>query len=106
MQSRRRWARQLLVEATRAVQLETGTQDESPRKEELELLRESCDLRLDGTLVRQAFKAGKAIDWSELVKSNRLNAWTSAKLQECCSEVKPGRRRGPVFRRRVRAGVS
>ena len=62
------------------VLLETGTRDESPRKEELELLRVSCDLRLDGTLVRQALKAGKAVDWSELVKSHRLNAWTSAKL--------------------------
>ena len=27
-------------------------------------------------------------DWSELVKWDRLNAWTGAKLQESCSKVK------------------
>ena len=43
---------------------------------------------LDGTLIRQASKAGKAGDWSELPESDRLNAWTSAKLQECSNEVK------------------
>ena len=48
----------------------------------------SSDMRLDGTLIRQASKAGKAGDWSELPESDRLNAWTSAKLQECSNEVK------------------
>ena len=45
-------------------------------------------MRLDDNLIRQAIETGKAGDWSELVKSVRLSAWTSAKLQECCSEVK------------------
>ena len=45
-------------------------------------------MRLDGTLIPQAVKAGEAGDWSELLESDKLNAWTSAKLQECHSEVK------------------
>ena len=70
------WARELSEEATKAVQLETSSwQHESPYEEELELLRVSSD-------IRQAIKSGKATDWSELVKSDRLHAWTSAKLQE------------------------
>ena len=36
----------------------TGWQDESPYKEELELLRVSSDMRLDGTLIRQASNVG------------------------------------------------
>ena len=61
------WTRELLEVATRAVQLVTHWQDESPHQE-LELLRVSIDMRLDGTLIRQALKAGKAGDWWELVK--------------------------------------
>ena len=75
-------------EATEAVQLETSRcQNESPYKGELELLRVRCGMRLDGTLIRPAIKTGKAGDWSELAKSDRLTAWTTAKLQECYSEV-------------------
>ena len=51
------------------------------------LLRESSDMRFDGTFIRQVIKAGIAGDWSELVKSDRLNVWPSAKLQECHIEV-------------------
>ena len=32
-------------------------------------------------------KARKAGDWLELVKSDMFNVWTTAMLQECCSEV-------------------
>ena len=56
-------------------------------REELELLRESDCVRLEGTMIRQAMKAGKAGDWSELLKSE-LNARTRAKIQECYYEVK------------------
>ena len=41
-------------------------------------------------------KAGKAGDWSDLVKSDRLSAWTSAKLQECHSEVKQDDERNSI----------
>ena len=43
-------------------------------------------MRLEGTMIRQAMKAGKADDWSELLKSD--NAWTRVKIQECHNEVK------------------
>ena len=53
-------ARKWLEEATKAVPLETtrSWQTESPYIEELELLRASSDLRLDGTVMRQASQAG------------------------------------------------
>ena len=54
------WAKQLLEEATKAVQLETHSswQNESPYKEELELLRVGNNLRFEGSSMRQASKAG------------------------------------------------
>ena len=56
---------------------------DSPYKEELELLQVRSDLRLDGTIMRQAMKAGgKAGDWADLVESDRLNWSASAKLCE------------------------
>ena len=55
--------------------------------EELELLRECDDLRLEGSLMRPPLKAGQAGDWAELSKSDRLNAWTGTMLRECHSEV-------------------
>ena len=57
-----------------AVQLETSIQGGS---------RVSCDLRFVGTSTRQAVKAEKAGDWAGMAKSDRLNSWTSAKLQGC-----------------------
>ena len=61
-----------LDEATKAVQLEASGswQNESPYKEELERLRVSSDMRLDGTLMLHEIKAGKAGDWTDLVKSD------------------------------------
>ena len=61
---------------------------ESPLKEELELLRKRNGMRLEGTMIRQAMEAGKAGDWSELLKSDKLDARTSAKLRECYYEVR------------------
>ena len=61
---------------------------ESPYQEELELLRENEGMRLDGTMIRQAMKAGRAGDWSELFKSDKLNTWTRVKQQECYYEVR------------------
>ena len=40
---------------------------EPPCKEDFELLHASGGMRLDGTLNRQAVKAGKACEWSEMV---------------------------------------
>ena len=40
-------------------------QDESPYKEELELLRVSGDMRLDGTLIQQAIESGRLIGVGE-----------------------------------------
>ena len=61
------WANNLLEEATNAVQLEAcgGWQHESPYKEDLELLRVSGDLRLDGTIMREVFMAKRvnALTW-------------------------------------------
>ena len=37
--------------------------------------------------MRQAIKAEKAGDWADLVKGDKLNAWTSAKLRVCFCEV-------------------
>ena len=54
------WKRQQL--ATRS-----SRQDESWHDVELDLLRRRSDMRWVGTLIRQAMKAGKAGDWSELV---------------------------------------
>ena len=87
--SNKRWRRELLEESTNVVQLETSRwQEESPYNAGLGLLRVSCVVRMDGTLIRQATKAMKAGDWSELLKSDRFNSWTNAELQECYIEVK------------------
>ena len=85
---KKRCTKNFLEEATKAVQLERkGKQNESPCKEELERLRVGSDMRLDGTLMLHEISAGKAGDWADLLKSDRLNAWTSAKLRECYSGV-------------------
>ena len=57
---KKRWAEHVLEEATKAVQLEIDSswQTESPSKEELELLRAGSDQRLEGTSMRQPYKAG------------------------------------------------
>ena len=59
---KKRWAPQLLEEEAKVVQVETDSswQNESPFKEELELLRMGNDLRLEGSSMRQAFKAGNS----------------------------------------------
>ena len=54
---------------------------------EFELLRVSNDMRWDGTWMRPAIMARKAGEWADLVKCDKLNVWTSAKLRECYSEV-------------------
>ena len=58
-----------LAEAATAVQLERSWTEESPYNEEMELLRESEGMRLD---IRQARKAGEAVDWAELLNSEKL----------------------------------
>ena len=68
-------ARDLMAEAATAMQQEKSWPRESPHKEVLELLRESEGMRLEGTtVIRQAMKGGRACDWSELLKSDKLNA--------------------------------
>ena len=44
---------------------DSSWQNESPYKEELELLREGSDQPLGGSLMCQAFKAEKEGDWAE-----------------------------------------
>ena len=38
--------------------------------------------------VRKAIKAGRADDWSELVKSDKVNPWMMVKLKESEHEVR------------------
>ena len=73
---KKRWAKHLMEEVTKAVQLETYNiwQHESPYKGELEPLREGNDLRLEGSLMRQAFKAGNAGDGAESWQNDKLKA--------------------------------
>ena len=61
-------ARDLTAEAATAVQLERSWTEESPYNEEMELLRKNEGMRLDGIMIRQARKAGEAVDWAELLK--------------------------------------
>ena len=49
--------------------------------EELALLQQSENRRLPGIMVRRAVNAGRADDWSELMKSEELNPWMIAKLK-------------------------
>ena len=85
---KKRWAKHLL-EAAKAVQLETDSswQNESPYEGELELLRMGSDLRLEGSLMRQAFKAGKWGDRTHFPKHDKLSGWAGVKVRECYSEV-------------------
>ena len=52
------YAKSLLNEAARALQLEKSWPEESPYSEEQALLRESDSLHLPGTRIRRAMKAG------------------------------------------------
>ena len=37
--------------------------------------------------MRQAYEAGKAGEWSEFPRNDRLCAWSSVKLRESCNEA-------------------
>ena len=39
-------------------------------------------MRLPGMTVRQAIKAGREDDWSEVVESVEVNPWMTAKLKQ------------------------
>ena len=80
--------RDLMAEASTAMQLVRSWPEEPPYKEELELLPESDGVRLDGTVIPQAMKAGRAGDGSELFNSEDLNAWTRVQTQEFYHEVR------------------
>ena len=83
------WARELMDNATRALQLGTSWQDQSPYKEELEQVRVSGDVRLDGTLIRQAIEAGTLVGWSELLKSDKLKTMSGRALySRSCSRTR------------------
>ena len=75
-------------EAKNAVQLGKCWPEVSLYTEELQLLRVSSDMRLDSTLTRHVIEAGTAGDWLEWLNSDKPNAWTKVKLQECHHEVK------------------
>ena len=81
------YAKSLLDEGTTTLKLGTSW-TESPYTETIAQLRETDSLHLAGTMVRRAMKAGKANDWSELLKSKELNLWTRVKIQECYHEVR------------------
>ena len=73
--------------------------DETPYKEELELLRHSIDLRFGSLLMRQAYNAGKSGDWANYLEQIiELSVWTSAKVRECNSEVLFHRKKFERFR--------
>ena len=61
-----------MSEAATASQLEKSGQEASSYGEELEMLRESDGMHLEGTMVRHATKAGKKDDLFELLKSRGL----------------------------------
>ena len=72
-----------------AVEASSSWQHESRCEEELELLRVSIDLRLDGTLMRQAIKAGTAGHWAAFFffYKDKLSSWSSVKVREFYREV-------------------
>ena len=49
-----------------------------------ELLREGNDLRLGGSTLRQASKAGNAGDCAEFLKNDNLNAWSQDDEERKC----------------------
>ena len=57
LDNKKGWAKHLLDEAATAVQVETEStwHNGSPYMEEVELLREGSELRLEGSLMGQAF---------------------------------------------------
>ena len=58
-------ARSVLVDAEKEREEGIGHdwQQESPYKEELELVKHSSDLRFEGLLMRRAYFAGRSDDW-------------------------------------------
>ena len=75
------------MQRRRGVRGQTTGGNMRPFQEELELLRHSKDLRFEGSLMRQAFCAGKSGDWGNFLENEGLSAWTSVKVRECHSEV-------------------
>ena len=93
------WARQLLEEAAKSVQLniDGSWANESPYEERFELLRFGNDLHLEGSSMCEALKPGKAGDRAKFLENSRLGARSSVKLRECYSEVERDRRPGEIF---------
>ena len=65
--------------------------DETPYREELELVRHNSDLRFEGVPMRRACYAEKSCDWGnyteEFLADDKRSFWASAKVRECFSEV-------------------
>ena len=78
--TKKRWAKHLLEETTKTVQLETSSscQKSHVARRNSSFLQGSNDLRLDGK--------------AELLKSDKLKGWTSAKLRERYGKVEQGGR--------------
>ena len=70
LDNKKGWAKHLLDEVATAVQVETESswQNGSSYTEEVELPREGSELRLEGSLMRQACKAAKASDRAEFLE--------------------------------------
>ena len=46
------------------------------------------DLRLEGSLMRQAFEAGKSGDWTDFLEHDRLSVWTGVKVEQMDEDPK------------------
>ena len=80
------WARSVMaeVEKERLGGREGDWQQESPYKEELELIRHSSDLRFEGLVMRRAYYEGRSGDWQnyleKFLKDGMLSVWASVKV--------------------------
>ena len=72
----------MLTDAPQAKNLSTKWPETSPCKEELPLLRESKNMRLPSTTLRQSSEAGREDDRTELTNSAEVNPWMTVKFEE------------------------
>ena len=66
-------------------------QKESPSKQELELVKRSSYLSINGSLMRRAYHAGSSGNWESYLEEFRrdgmLSVWASIKVKECYGRV-------------------
>ena len=87
------WTRSVFADEKKERQNGTdgGGQQEGPHEEELELVRQSSDFRVEGLLMRRAYYAVMSGDWEKyrdvFLKEDRLSIWASVKVRECYNEA-------------------